>query len=271
MKILPALATPVHNDAEALQLLEKDGWYAQQKLDGVRLLVHIEDGKPFGINRKGDVTLIHPDIEKAFQFFTGTWVFDGEVVGATYWVFDLLVALDHITPEHPLSFRREVLEQLWPRLNLPATVQLVPNETTTVQKLELAKRLRQRNAEGLILKKADAPYQQGKRSRDQLKWKFTETIDCFILETWREGKESIAVGVIDQDTSEIVNIGSVKMTAINLGDAERGDVVEIRYLYAQDPSAPRLYQPVFVRKRDDKAMKECLLNQLKFTSKEVIL
>ena len=48
----------------------------------------------------------------------------------------------------------------------------------------------------------------------------------------------------------------------------RSVVAEVRYLYATDNL--NLFQPVFVRARDDKAPKDCSIEQLKRTNKDVV-
>jgi ATP-dependent DNA ligase len=45
-------------------------------------------------------------------------------------------------------------------------------------------------------------------------------------------------------------------------------VAEVRYLYATD--SMNLFQPVFVRARTDKAEKDCVIDQLKQTNRDVV-
>jgi len=45
-------------------------------------------------------------------------------------------------------------------------------------------------------------------------------------------------------------------------------VAEVKYLYATDDQ--QLFQPVFVRLRDDKKARECLLEQLRSTDRSII-
>ena len=52
-----------------------------------------------------------------------------------------------------------------------------------------------------------------------------------------------------------------------LGDGER-PVAEVKYLYATDDD--QLFQPVFVRLRDDKPANECLRSQLSKTNREAV-
>lgn len=268
--VQPALAEPVESDSEALRLLTKEGWHAEQKLNGVRLMVHIHESKVIGINRKGAVTLIPPKVAEAFLWFDGEWVLDGELVKGIFWVFDLPRAMNVVDIRTPYTNRRDILEELWPRLEMPDCVRLLRSEREDEGSLSLALEVREASGEGLMLKDGTAPYTPGKRTRSTRKWKFYETADCIVLETWREGKQSMAVGLVDEKTGEIVDVGSVAMTPANLGKVERGDVVECKYLYVEDMSAPRLYQPAFVHKRDDKDMQECVLSQLKVTSRDVL-
>lgn len=265
--IAPALAEPASN-AEALALAEREGWHLEQKLDGVRLLLHVEDGEVVGVNRKGSVTVVPPKVSAAFRWFEGRWAFDGELIKGVYWVFDLLRAMDAVELSTPYSTRRAVLEGLWPRLDMPENVCLLPSETDAVAKLERAATLRASAAEGVMLKDGTAPYVPGKRLRTTRKWKFYESADCIVLETWREGKRSMAVGLFDE-YGTMVDVGSVAMTPANLGKVDVGDVVECKYLYVDDMKEPRLYQPAFVRRRNDKDPADCLLSQLKLTSREV--
>ena len=266
--LAPMLAEPVE-DEKAIKILEANTHRVEQKLDGVRLLVHVQDGKTYGINRKGARTIVHPLIAKGFVRCTGEWVFDGELVGGIYWVFDMPAANGIVVPTMEYGVRRQVLDSLWPKLEMPDTVQLLPSYQGTPG-LDLAIKVRKSGGEGLMLKDPSAPYRWGKRTLGVLKFKFWKTLDCMVIEPWREGKASVSVGLIDQDTAEIIDIGSVKMTEANLNAIEQGDVVEVRYLYANDPAEPRLYQPDFLRLRTDKALEECTLDQLDFTNKTVI-
>lgn len=267
--VMPSLAEPVASDGEALRLLTKPGWHSEQKVNGVRLMIHVHDGQIIGINRKGTVAAIPDRISNAFVWFEGEWVLDGEFVKGTYWVFDLPRAMGAVDLSTPYEVRRDILEALWPKLEMPDNVRLLPSARGDVERLELAQRMREANCEGVMLKDGAAPYQAGRRSRSTLKWKFWESCDVVVSELWREGKHSMAVEVYDAH-GKPVDIGSVTMTAANLGAVNVGDVCEVKYLYVEDLGSPRLYQPAFLRKRDDKDPEECLLTQLKVTSRDVL-
>ncbi len=266
--VVPMLAEPIESDSLALKILQREDWHKEQKLDGVRLLVHIHDGEVIGVNRKGAVTMLSRAIKDAFAMIDGEWVFDGELIKGVYWIFDLVRAHDLVTPSSEYSHRRAVLEHLWPSLQMPPAVRLLPSYTDPIEGMELAQRLKTNNCEGMILKKGDAPYAPGRRSRNMRKWKYWESVDCIVTELWREGKQSMSVALFDEDGGS-VDIGSVTMTPANLDRVKQFDVVEVKYLYVDDPKEPRLYQPAFLRIRDDKDPEECLTSQLKYTSKEV--
>lgn len=76
-----------------------------------------------------------------------------------------------------------------------------------------------------------------------------------------DGKDSAALAMYDQ-TGHLTPVG--KVTAA-IHEASVGDVVEVKYLYVNDLGAPRLYQPVLLRRRTDKRACDCTLDQLEGT------
>ncbi len=266
--VVPMLAEPIASDSLALQILQREDWHKEQKLDGVRLLIHIHDGEVIGVNRKGVVTMVPKAVKDAFAAFDGEWVFDGELIKGVYWIFDLVRAHSLVTPVSEYTDRRNTLDFLWPSLQMPSAVRLLPSYTDPIEGMELAQQLKAHNAEGMIFKRGNAPY-ISQRTQKMRKWKFWESVDCIVTELWREGKQSMGVCLFDEDGSP-VDIGSVTMTPANLGKVKQFDVVEVKYLYVDDPKEPRLYQPSFLRIRDDKDAEECLTSQLKYTNKTVM-
>ena len=108
---------------------------------------------------------------------------------------------------------------------------------------------------------------------ENLKWKFVKTVDCIVGEISIDGKQNVEVRLLDPSTSEIIEIGTVGMTPGNLAKVKTGDVIEVKYLYVENPRKPRLYQPSFVKFRDDKSPQQCWMDQITdvgFTNKSVI-
>lgn len=243
-------------------------WAFEQKLDGERLAIGVKDGKVFGCGRRNE-TRVDREIADLLSGINGDWVLDGEVVGGVFWVFDLPLA-PGITPETAFKLRRESLVPVISVLSARTQrIKLVPSCTTAVDKIRLARWVVDNNAEGLMIKKLDAPYTCGKRSNFSLKAKLVETVDCIITEVGREGKRSVAVSVYD-DNGILTDVGSVAVTEKNLTKLVEGDVIEVRYLYCNNRHEPRLYQPVFMRPRPDKNPTDCTIDQLKFGCKTVL-
>lgn len=276
MTFEPMLAQTL--DIRVLDTYPKNqAWWVEQKIDGTRQLIIIKDGKVMGTNRKGESNHVSAALIEQFESFGGDWIFDGEIANDQFNVFDMPLALDKISPETHFSERRRALEAVaevaWgPRNPL---VNLIPVARTMKEKREMIAWARDNNIEGVMLKMKSAPYLQGtngKRSKHMLKAKFTETVDCIVLEPRREGKASTSVtlyhhGQLLAGTNKEPGVGSCKMTEEELQRAKPGDVVELRYLYST--SNLKLVQPVFLRFRDDKDPEECTTDQLKLTNKTV--
>jgi bifunctional non-homologous end joining protein LigD len=70
------------------------------------------------------------------------------------------------------------------------------------------------------------------------------------------------LGLYDGET--LVSAGNVTIPA-NHDIPAKGDVVEVRYLYAFKGSGS-IYQPVYLGKRSDIPESECVVEQLKYKS-----
>lgn len=265
------------NPKEIPQYIQDNDWVAQQKLDGIRILITAEDGDVSGVGRSGRSVSLPDEAITPFKPLTGLWRFDGEFVTTSegegvLWLFDLPNAVDGlIDNDTPYWKRAECLgityDHLFP--NGSEDIKLLAVHETPKGKAHLLEWCEKNDAEGVMFKHRNSKYYPGVRSVETLKAKFTETVDVVILEVGREGKESCSVGAFHNGT--LTDIGSVKMTASQgLGKAKAGNVIEVRYLNAgKNPSTPRLYQPVFMKFRDDKSALECNTDQLKFVNKTV--
>jgi hypothetical protein len=129
-------------------------------------------------------------------------------------------------------------------------------------------RLLENGAEGVMFNRLQASYEFGRRSFSLLKVKFIKDVDCVVTALNLDSKANMQLAVYDGDELRIIG----ECTAL-AGDGARvkpGDVVTVQYLYALDPSAPRLYQPTRPRIRTDKSPRECVLDQIRFTNRGVI-
>jgi ATP-dependent DNA ligase len=251
-------------DMNALpKYLNNPNFVFEQKLDGHRLILSYTDPDypPATITRGG--TPYSRRLPKALTSWRPSMplVLDGELVGDTYWVFDILRFGGTDLVHHSLHDRRVFLEQLFTTKNLP--FKLVPQAKTKTQKALLASTALAKHYEGIMVKDVHLKYFGG-RSKAFLKAKFVTTADVIVTEVRDDGKESCALGAYN-DKGEIV-VGRTSL--IGKCDVKVGDVVEVRYLYLGANS--RLYQPTLLKKRTDKKPQECTFDQFKMVNKNVL-
>lgn len=267
----PMLARPLNlNGIDTY--LNDDNWVAQQKLDGDRILIFIKDGRVQALNREGELkrNRVPRKVLDQFQVFTSlpdTWCFDGELMtSGELWVFDLPYAAGKVTTEDPFLHRYRVLEHFMAGGNWPTDpcVRLLPLARSTAAKTTLFSELRDRGAEGLMLRHVDGRYRQGKRSELMLKAKFTYTVDVVVHELRVEGRNNCSYRLFDNGTW--VPAGSCSLEG--RPEVKPGDVIEVRALYASDDGL--LYQPVMMRVRHDKSPTDCTVDQLHYTDRTVI-
>jgi len=206
---LDPTATPVMLAEQADDAFTRDGWLFELKLDGYRLLACKRGGEALLLTRNGnDYTEVFPEIARAVKALPlDSCIIDGEVVvldsggiprfsllqqrgrisspldirraavelPAVLYVFDLLSFEDFDVRPLPLTRRKELLAQLIPKLGALRYLDHIPRDgdafLTQVTALGL---------EGVIAKKADAPYHGG-RTNKWLKIKAEKTGDFVIV------------------------------------------------------------------------------------------
>lgn len=263
------LAEPV--DRSTLdRYVRDDRWVMSQKVDGVRLLVSVEDGKVRLLNRKGDplTKAVPPGIARQAAQLPGSWCLDGELFDGTLYVFDLPSAGNTIDPSDPYEVRRHALERIF-EVWQPTGIVLLPVARTPEQKAQLVANVEAAAGEGVMLNDADARYRPGQRSRAVLKVKFWNSCDCFVTAVRLNGKDNMSLAVFDEHGTER-KVAECTALAGDGGRIQVGDVVEVKYLYAVDRQQPRLVQPTYPKIRTDKDAAECLLDQLHFTNKMIL-
>lgn len=263
MVTAPQLASPTTDNA-AIRMCGNDDWRAEQKLDGRRLIVEIDGDDLMGVNREGKIIRLDATIANSFEPFSGLWTFDGEIMAdGVYWLFDLPRASDKIKFSTPYEERRSTLDAFYHSVFEGSPyIKLLPSYSSSQDKITLARDVLKNNGEGVMLKKKNAPYSPGKRTKTNLKWKFVKTVDCIVGEISIDGKQNIGLRLLNTETSEMVDIGTVGMTPGNLAKVKSGDVVEVKYLYVENQEKPRLYQASFVKFRDDKSPQTCWMDQI---------
>ena len=239
----------------------------EQKIDGQRVAVVVNNGQATAVGRR-NILVVDPEIMNTIETLRLDCVLDGELINGKYLLFDAPRVSSLVSTDTTYTERRAALAVLCDTLTKTTNkIQLLPSYRTSNNKEEIFRWCNENGTEGIVVKHLESPYVCGKRTEHWLKVKFVKTCEAFVMETVIDGKRNAAVGMYD-DNGNIVNIGTVSMTDRRLNVVKRGDVIEIRYLYASEDS--RLVQPHMLKFRPDKQMKECTIDQLKFTNKSIV-
>ncbi len=293
----------------------KAGWVFEAKLDGYRMRVAREGGEPRLLTRNGrDATAAFPELARAVRAlpYEGL-VMDGELVilddagrpsfqrlqnrarlsgvhevrraavesPATLYLFDLLAVEGFDLRPLPLLARKQLLEKLLPQAG---ALKYCEHFDDGVALYAQAERL---GLEGVMAKKADAPYRAG-RSANWLKIR-ADRVDDFVVVGFtapqgsRGGFGALHLASFVDGALTYAGRAGSGFTAAQLrelaGDLEasrRPDppcggpvpagkehvwveptlVVEVRYKEITDEGLLR--HPVFLRVRDDKKPEECV-------------
>jgi bifunctional non-homologous end joining protein LigD len=185
LSLQPMLAEPAEH------AFTRDGWLFELKLDGYRLIASKSRGEALLRTRNGnDYTEVFPEIARAIRALpVDSCILDGEVVvldpqgiprfsmlqqrgrlqspldvkraavelPATYYAFDLLALDDFDLRSLPLTRRKELLAGAIPKLGPVRFLDHIEREGEAFLKQVAALGL-----EGIIAKKADAPYRAGR-------------------------------------------------------------------------------------------------------------
>ena len=249
-----------------------DHWHLQQKLDGVRVHAWIRPGEITlggAAGYPGDLARIRRALEPLTRH-TQIITLDGELVEGKLWLFDLpewgrrdTMA---VIPDTFWWTREEKLRMLYDAAGLDANIiGLVPTFRRHLEKRWLWEQVIERGLEGVVVKHRESPYRYDARVDSVLKIKVTHTVDCVVLERDTGGKTNARLGLFAKD-GNLRYVGNCSM--IGKPDAQPGDVVEVKYLYAG--SGGNLVQPTVLRLRDDKDVQACTTDQLSFVSKDVL-
>jgi predicted DNA-binding WGR domain protein len=259
--VRPMLAQIAEAD-RIVDLLGSSKWATQLKFDGDRFVIEVVNGEVavYGRNGQAKQRDVNANLLRPFRhLIEGRWVFDGEMVGRTLVLFDMIQAGAFVGPKDSFLARYAALDEiadvLFAEIDEIVVADLALNSDDKHGMLADAET---NQREGIILRRIDAPYRPG-RTEDMLKHKFVKEADVVVMEINRGGKDNCVVGLYDT-AGNLVEVGQV--TTIGKGSIEVGQVIEVRFLYVVDPDSPRLYQPRIMRVRTDKSAAECSMEQL---------
>ena len=296
----------------------REGWVFELKYDGYRLLAERTGREPYLRSRAGhDLTLTFPEIARAVRGLPlEGLVLDGEVVvhdaeglpsfsrlqrrgrilnqadalrasvelPAIYYAFDLLALEGYDLRGLPLLERKALLREV-----LPTVGPIRYSDHLVAQGEAMYAQVGRMRLEGIVGKKADAPYRGG-RSPHWVKVR-TVRVEDFVVVGWTEPKGSRSgfgsLHIAQYDGEELIYLGAVgsgftdaeldatmprledleaDACPCTTGPAPKGKghhwvrpelVVEVKYKELTDQGLTR--QPSFSRFRTDKPPRECVV------------
>ncbi len=251
------LLNPIE-EKEAEALLTHPGYLMQEKMDGRRLLIKKAGDNISGINRLGFTISVPDMIVRSAAKHDGDYILDGEAVGDTLHVFDLLAIGGEDMRTYGFVDRYLRLQVLLNAFYHPH-IQIVCSHFAP-QKAGWYSQFKREGKEGVVFKHVDAPYVPGRPNSGghQLKFKFYETASFIV--TKMNDKRSVMLILFEGD--KVRPAGNVTIPP-NHDVPAPGTVVECRYLYAFKESGS-IYQPVYLGPRDDIRAAECTTSQLKY-------
>src|SRR6266404_8846348 len=192
--IMCQLLNPI-DESEATRLIGDPAFCVQQKLDGRRLLLERRGDEINGINRLGLFVGVPESIRPAARKLPVDFIIDGEAVGDTLHVFDLLRIDGSGIQGQPYRYRYRQLGDLVGKT--PGCISLVPTALSKAEKALAFCTFKAMRAEGVVFKQLNAPYTPGRPASGgpQLKFKFVETASFIVSHV--NAKRSVALMLLD--------------------------------------------------------------------------
>lgn len=256
---LPQLLNAI-DEKECVRLIDDDSYVLQEKHDGERTLLIKEAGQVIFANRQGMTKAATPSILAEAAVIPDGTVLDGESIGETFHVFDIIKLEGANLGAWSYGIRLDKLEYLFEYVFGDLNrISLVDSFRIHTKKVEAFNLFRSQEREGVVLKSLLAPYEPGRPSSggSQLKFKFVESATCRVQSI--NDKRSVAIEMLKEDSW--VGVGNVSIPA-NKEIPNPGVLVEVRYLYAYEGGS--LYQPFYLGRRSDLLETDCAIEQLKF-------
>lgn len=256
--------------ADVAAAMGSDRWVGQFKYDGDRAVIEVRDGAVTPLNRQGMAKVKNigkAHIEPFAALGTGRWVFDGEVVGRTLVLFDLVFATDghrtFVDEQTPFTVRYAALVAITATLGLvDGAFDIAPVATGSQDKADMLTIAVADKREGLILRETGAGYEPGRRAATLVKHKLIKDADV-VITALHVTKSSATLAVRDADGNEIQvgNASTIGKVGLDCKAPQVGQTWVVTYLGVTDPANPRLFQPRLVAHRTDKGAAECSVAQ----------
>lgn len=247
------------NFHQLMALTGDPAWGFQIKANGENRLVRYVDANTAlqGGNKKGQMAPVPLQWQTAADTVGRAFVANGEHVGDDFHAFDLLEIDGKDIRQLPQSQRLLRLAVLMRALQ-GSNFKLVDCVYDTREKRELIEFAQANNLEGIVAKRCDAPYTQG-RGADSLKFVFREVATCIV--TAHNDKRSVQVALLNE-AGHLVPRGSVTIPA-NRELPPLNSLVDVQYMYDNGNSFEiPVYDPNGVSPRTDVERAACTFKQV---------
>lgn len=279
--ILPQLSNPI-DTADAQALLASKNLIGQTKVDGERRLLIFKDGEVTGLNRKGTVVAVDPEVADTLRQVCSELCYDsltvdGEDLGGEIYLFDVIEMNGNDLRDTPFSQRAKILAEIEDDFSQAHSSERAAKHFSFADSIPLCSAAElncfietnaQQGEEGVILRVSTALYSAGRPNSggDSLKIKFTN--DCQVLVTAiNEGKRSVQMSVLT-DAGDLRNVGSCTIPA-NANIPPVGSIINVGYLWCISAEGS-LIQPVYQRARPDLVDIDCHANQLVYRDESIL-
>lgn len=244
---VPQLLNTIREDSVLEDMLSNTTHIMQEKHDGERRPVRVENGVVSAVNKEGVSSALPQNLVDDALLIGSDVLFDGEVIGERYVAFDLLEWQGQSLREQPYRTRFAKLHEVFSNVAFSG-IEITNSADTPAQKKALYENLKAHGSEGVVFKKADAAYAPGRPASggSQLKHKFVEV--CSVRVSKRNNKRSVSVECWDNDSETAIALGDVTIPS-NHDIPQVGDIVNVRYLYKYENGS--LFQTTYLGKRDD--------------------
>jgi bifunctional non-homologous end joining protein LigD len=241
-------------EPELLRVCNQDGFWMQEKYDGVRALLQHDATGTRIFARSGKLRIVSRDIAAALAAKPAMLI-DGELVDGTLCAFDLLEFEGIDLRGRRYSERLAELESVF--AGSQSGIVVVSTARTCPAKLVLLQEVHRRGGEGIVLKRHDAPYSPGRPNSGgpALKFKFVATASV-IVSSHHPEHSSVRMALADG-----TDVGSCTIPP-NKERPPIGAIIEVRYLMAFRGGS--LIQAVYLGERDDIERSACSIDQLRF-------
>jgi bifunctional non-homologous end joining protein LigD len=242
-------------ESDIERYIASDQYLAQEKYDGERRpAAHRED--VIGSNKNGFQTALPAEVIASLSLLPKCTEIDSEHIGDTLYVFDVMKIAGECQRDLACLERKRRLDVLLNQIGNPSNLVSVETYVGTEAKRALYARLRAQRKEGIVFKRVDAAYSEGKNDA-QLKIKFIESATLQV-KSIHPTKRSITVQGFD-NRGIATQLGSVTIPA-NYDIPPPDALVEVEYLYVVNS----LVQPVYRGIRTDQTLESCTTSQLKY-------